>query len=359
MHVLRSPYESILRRALFSSVTQCLLGHSCGPLRLYPDHVDMILTLRAIAATLIPVATAFHAGTRTGTCNCYVQREHPTVARTQPSAKERITRGIPMSIDRCSLEVTAAEERDDSIRSPSANRRMLFERQGQDDYAGKRRRGRERERRRLLSVPSLVLAATSIFSEPALAAVTGGRIGGGYNPPAAERTPSAPPLQQEQRYQAPQRQQQYPPRAGRDIYGSEGSRFHITYDGGRMGRRATRIRFNPDSGDVVSSTITPGDVAMVGGVSAAVAVAQRHNRRRFLEEENEGYGRRRSPARTGRADPNKQTAVVTTLQLSLYCDRNGGLGDVLATLDNLSQTADVNSPRGLSTLINEVRFAHV
>lgn len=217
------------------------------------------------------------------------------------------------------------------------------------------------ERRRLLPVLPLVLSATTACSQASMAAVTGGRIGGGYTPPAAERTPSAPPMQQEQRYQAPQRQQQqYQPRAGRDIYGSDGSRFHITFDGGRMGRRSKRVRFDPDAGDVPSTTVTPGDIAMVGGVSATVAAVQRYNRKRFLEEEGQDYGRRRSPTLPGRADRKggkQQTAVVSTLQLSLWCDRTGGQGDVLATLDNLSQTADVNSPRGLSTLINEVRLA--
>eukprot|EP00903_Cladosiphon_okamuranus_P019146 g17613.t1 len=163
-------------------------------------------------------------------------------------------------------------------------------------------------------------------------------------------------MQQEQRYQAPQRQQQYQPRASRDIYGSDGSRFRVTFDGGRIGRRSTSIRFNPDAGDVSSTTITPGDVAMVGGVSAVVAAVQRRNRKRFLEEEGQDYDRRRSASLSGLADRrgSKQTAVVTILQLSLWCDRTGGLGDVLATLDHLSQTADVNSPRGLSSLINEV-----
>ena len=262
-----------------------------------------------------------------------------------------------MSIGRCSREATPVEEGDDDDISAtmiaSSNRRILSE--ADCNAAGERRRWWER--RRLLAVPPLFLAATTACSEASLAAVTGGRIGGGYTPPAAERTPSAPPMQQEQRYQAPQRQQQYQPRAGRDVYGSEGSRFHVSFDGGRMGRRSTRVRFDQDAGDVASGTITPGDVVMVGGVSAAVAAAQRRNRKRYLEEDSEGYGRRRSPNRPGRADRSKQTtAVVTTLQLSLYCDRKGGQGDVLATLDNLSQTADVNSPRGLSTLINEVRF---
>eukprot|EP00752_Nemacystus_decipiens_P007717 g6900.t1 len=213
------------------------------------------------------------------------------------------------------------------------------------------------EKKRLRTALPLVLSATTACSQASIAAVTGGRIGGGYTPPAAERTPSAPPMQQEQRYQVPQRQQQqYQPRAGRDIYGSDGSRFHITFDGGRMGRRSTRVRFDPDAGDVPSTSITPGDVAMVGGVSAAVAAVQRYNRKRFLEEEGQDYGGRRPPTLAGRADRNgrKQTAVVSTLQLSLWCDRTGGFGDVLATLDHLSQTADVNSPRGLSTLINEV-----
>lgn len=213
--------------------------------------------------------------------------------------------------------------------------------------------------RRLLTAPPIIFAATTIAcSQASSAAVTGGRIGGGYTPPP-ERTPSAPPMEQQQRYQAPrQQQQQYQPRAGRDIYGSDGSRFHIRFDGARGGRRSTRVRFDPDAGDVPSTTITPGDVVMIGGVSAGVAAVQRYNRKRFLGEEGQGDGRRSSPtmpARAGRKSGSKQEAVVTSLQLSLYCDRKGGQGDLLATLDKLSQTADVNSPRGLSALINEVK----
>lgn len=209
----------------------------------------------------------------------------------------------------------------------------------------------------LTAVPPLVLAATTACSQASVAAVTGGRIGGGgYTAPPAERTPSAPPMQQQQRYKPPPQQRQYQPKAGRDIYGSEGSRFHVSFDNSRMGRRSTRARFNPDAGGITSSTITPGDVAMVGGVSATIAAVQRYNRKRFLEEEAEGYGKvPPSPAQAGTRRKGKEpTAAVTTLQLGLYCDRKGGQGDVLATLDKLSQTADVNSGRGLSTLVNEV-----
>ncbi|CAM9256842.1 unnamed protein product [Ectocarpus sp. 12 AP-2014] len=219
--------------------------------------------------------------------------------------------------------------------------------------------GDGRNGRRLLAISPLLVAVTTGRSLAATAAVTGGRIGGGgYSAPAAaERTPSAPPMQQQRQYQPPQQQQQgqyQRPRAGRDIYGSEGSRFHIRFDGGRGGRRSTRARFNPYDGDAPSTSITPGDVAMIGGVSAAVAAVQRYNRKRFVDEESSGQRPSAPlPPRSGRGG-SSQTAVVTTLQLGLYCDRQGGQGDVLATLDKLSQTADVNSPRGLSTLINEV-----
>lgn len=207
--------------------------------------------------------------------------------------------------------------------------------------------------RRLFTLPPLILAATTACPQASSAAVTGGRIGGGYTPPP-ERAPSAPPMEQQQRYQAPQQQeQQYQPRAGRDIYGSEGSRFHIKFDSAQGPRRSTR-RFDPDAGSVPSSTITPGDVVMVGGVSAGIAAVQRYNRKRFLEENGQDDSSPTLPARAGRKGGNKQEAVVTSLQLSLYCDRNGGQGDLLATLDKLSQTSDVNSPRGLSALISEV-----
>lgn len=330
------------------------------------DHITMVSAWRSGIA-LLPVVAAIRTGVpQTGSTQQQQQPVHsksflqPIVARS-PSSKDGGVWGTCMCIGRRSPEAAAAVERGDDINvddNGSSNGRV-------GDVGGPfqcRDAGVSRwwEKRRVLPALPLVLSATTACSQASIAAVTGGRIGGGYTPPAAERTPSAPPMQQEQRYQAPQRQQQYQPRAGRDIYGSEGSRFHITFDGGRMGRRSNRVRFDPDAGDVPSTSITPGDVAMVGGVSAAVAAVQRYNRRRFLEEEGRGDGRRRSPTLAGRADRKggKQTAVVSTLQLSLWCDRTGGLGDVLATLDNLSQTADVNSPRGLSTLINEVWLAH-
>ncbi|CAM9724379.1 unnamed protein product [Scytosiphon promiscuus] len=269
-----------------------------------------------------------------------------------PSSEESSARTTSVRVGRCcpgteSKESTVVLERDGS----------LSERY--DGVGGGAATG-SGHWRPLLTVAPLVLAAATAGSQASMAAVTGGRIGGGgYTAPAAERTPSAPPMQQQQRYKPPPQQRQYQPRAGRDIYGSEGSRFHVSFDNARGGRRSSRARFNPDAGDIPSSTITPGDVAMVGGVSATIAAVQRYNRKRFLEEETEGYGRAPSspPQARARGKGREPTAVVTTLQLSLYCDRKGGQSDVLATLDKLSQTADVNSGRGLSTLVNEVCLA--
>ena len=219
---------------------------------------------------------------------------------------------------------------------------------------------RQRQRRRLISsaVPPLLLAATTACPQASLAAVTGGRIGGGgYTTP--DRAPSAPPMQQQQqRYEAPTTSQEYySPRAGRDIYGSDGSRTHIKFSlGGRAGRRGGgRARFNPDVGDVTSTSITPGDVIMIGGVTAGVVAAQRKNRKRFLEDSGES-ATTRSGGGGGGGGSSRETCAVTTLQLSMYCDRGGGRRDLLATLDKLSQTADVSGPSGLSALVNEVRF---
>lgn len=322
----------------------------------------MVSAWRSSVAALLPVVAAIRTGVPTtgSTRQQLVPGKsflQPIVARLSPSSKGGGDWGTCMCVSHLPPDAAAAVELGDNMNVDDKGR--------SGRYAGGPFHSRDAsvswwsEKRRLLTALPLVLSATTACSQASIAAVTGGRIGGGYTPPAAERTPSAPPMQQEQRYQAPQRQQQYQPRAGRDIYGSEGSRFHISFDGGRMGRRSTRVRFDPDAGDVPSTSITPGDVAMVGGVSAAVAAVQRYNRKRFLEEEGQDYGGRRSPTLAGRAvrKGSKQTAVVSTLQLSLWCDRTGGLGDVLATLDHLSQTADVNSPRGLSTLINEVRLA--
>ena len=220
---------------------------------------------------------------------------------------------------------------------------------------------RQRQRELLFrTVPPLLLAATTACSQASIAAVTGGRIGGGgYNAP--DQTPSAPPLQQQQqRYEAPTSQEYYSPRSGRDIYGSDGSRTHIRFSyGGRAGRRGGRARFNPDVGDVTSTSITPGDVVMICGVSAGLMAAQRYNRKRFLEDEMGSTSA--SPPKTTRSGggggggSSRETSAVTTLQLSMYCDRGGGGRDLLATLDNLSQTADVSGPSGLSALVNEVR----
>lgn len=103
-----------------------------------------------------------------------------------------------------------------------------------------------------------------------------------------------------------------------------------------------------------------GDVIMVGGVSAGIAAVQRYNRKKQLEEEdlhNRGPSTRNAAAGWSAkpASGGGGTAVVSTLQLAMFCDRRGGQRDVLDTLNKLSQTADVNSPRGLSTLVNEVR----
>lgn len=212
----------------------------------------------------------------------------------------------------------------------------------------------------LRTVPPLLLAATTACSQASLAAVTGGRIGGGgYTAP--DRAPSAaPPMQQQQqRYEAPT-PQEYNPRAGRDIYGSDGSRTHIKFSyGGRAGRRGGRARYDPDAGEVTATSISPGDVVMVGGVSAGLIAARRYNRKRFLEEGG-GSIDASSPSTTrsrvgGGGSSGTETSAVTTLQLSTYCDRAGGRRDLLATLDKLSQTADVSGPLGLSALVNEVR----
>lgn len=351
----------------------------------------MVPTSREIIAALFPVVTAalspppqaippgfltpvpFHLNT------FFESARSTAVLRQRSAARPRSSEGSSawgtcMNIGLCSTDVegeSSAAEEPDGITKHAANIANSNRHTGgasdslvdrRREPSGKSSSGGNRQWRGgqlLTTVPPILLAATMACSQASSAAVTGGRIGGGYTPPP-ERTPSAPPMEQQQRYQPPQQQQQqqYQPRAGRDIYGSDGSRFHIRFDGARGGRRSSRVRFDPDAGDVPSTTITPGDVVMIGGVSAGVAAVQRYNRKRFLEEEGQDQGRRSSPtlpARASRKSGSKQEAVVTSLQLSLYCDRKGGQGDLLATLDKLSQTADVNSPRGLSALINEVK----
>lgn len=226
-----------------------------------------------------------------------------------------------------------------------------------DNTRGSSSARRPRRHQLLGTVAPMLLAATTACSHAATAAVTGGRIGGGgYTVP--DHASSAPPVQQ-QRYQAPPQRYDPPTNSAGDIYGSDGSRVHISYSGKQGRRRGSRFRFNQDVGDVTSNSITAGDVVMVGGVSAGVMALQRYNRKRFLEEGHDGYGSaspKALPASArGLAKGGRETAVVTTLQLSMFCDRQGGRGDLLGTLEKLSQTADVNSPRGLSALVNEVR----
>lgn len=217
------------------------------------------------------------------------------------------------------------------------------------------------------AVPPHVVTFAAVlvaYSRSAVAAVTGGRIGGGYTAPRESSRPSAPPIQQQQ-YQDRQPQRDYsPPQAGRDIYGSAGSRVHVSYWGQRPGARRGRHQrvINADAGDVVSTTLNAADVAMIGGVSAGVMALQRRNRKRYLEEHGDEYDSHgpRTGDVSGWHAPSaqrgvKETAVVTTLQVAMFCERCGGQGDVLSSLEALSQRADVQTPRGLSALVNEVR----
>lgn len=202
---------------------------------------------------------------------------------------------------------------------------------------------------------SFLLAAATFAGglQTSNAAVTGGRIGGGYDVP--DRAPSPPPIQrQQQMYKSPQ-QQYTPPQAGRDIQGTDGIRIHIDFRGKEGSRRGNRIRYNPSVGDMTSDPITAGDIAIVGGLTVGIMAIQRYNRRRFLHESGGGYGveSSASSATIGR----REMAVVSSIQLSMICDRQAEGGNILSTLENLSKMADVKRPRGLSTLVNEVRCA--
>lgn len=210
--------------------------------------------------------------------------------------------------------------------------------------------------RLLTAVSPTFLVATTVVAQPSTAAVTGGRIGGG-----SQSYPTTPPIQQQQQQQQPRQEPgrvYSPTRAGRDIESSGGGRVHVTYWGQRPGARRGRQRpFNPAVGDVVSTKVTAGDVVVVGGVTAGVMAIQRYNRDRH--EEGGEYHRGGAPAATRgwNAPPSKkgkETAVVTTLQVAMFCDRGNGRGDALNTLTEMSQSADVNTAGGLSALVNEV-----
>ena len=194
---------------------------------------------------------------------------------------------------------------------------------------------------------ALMLAAAAAVSQPSAVAASGGRISGGYNPP--ERAPSAPSLQQ-QRYQSP-RQKYTPPTAGRDIHGTGDTRFNINFRGKEGSRRGNRVRVNSNVGDAKSDSMKSGDVAVIGGISAGIVALQRYNRKRFLED---GGGYADGPSTSPLAMSATKTAVVTSIQVSMFCNRQAGKGSVLTALGDLSKTADVESPRGLSALVNEV-----
>lgn len=202
--------------------------------------------------------------------------------------------------------------------------------------------------------PFLLAAATAAGGlQPSNGAVTGGRIGGSYDVP--DRAPSPPPIQrQQQMYKSPQ-QQYTPPQAGRDIQGTDGIRIHIDFRGKEGSRRGSRIRYNPSVRGMTSDPITAGDMAVVGGLTVGILTIQRYNRRRFLHESKGGYVVGSSTPPT--AIIRRETAVISSIQLSMICDRQAEGGNILSTLENLSKTADVKRPRGLSTLVNEVRCA--
>lgn len=202
--------------------------------------------------------------------------------------------------------------------------------------------------------PFLLAAATVAGGlQPSNAAVTGGRIGGSYDVP--DRAPSPPPIQRHQQmYKSPQ-QQYTPPQAGRDIQGIDGNRMHINFRGKEGSRRGNRVRYNPSVRDMKSDPITASDIAIVGGLTVGILTIQRYNRRRFLHESEGGY-------RVGSSTPStaisrRESTVVSSIQLSMICDRQAKGGNILSALENLSKTADVKRPRGLSTLVNEVRCA--
>lgn len=214
-----------------------------------------------------------------------------------------------------------------------------------------------------LRIPALFTAAATTFAGPCAAAVTGGRIGGGYAG-ARESRPSAPPMpQQQQPYRQPQSEYSpSQPGVGVDVY-SRGSGVRVQFRGAGSGsRRARSLRrasYDPEAGDVVATKMTPGDVAMIGGVSAGIMALQRRNRKRYLDENggdggHNPNGRAVTSGTPTAARGSRETAVVTTIQMAIFCERKGGRNDVLGTLDAMSQTADATSPGGLSALVNEV-----
>lgn len=290
------------------------------------------------------------------TINSRLNNRKSHVVNQSPLLFDLSARIIRSSVARRStIHIMAAGAGDDLNGVPdscASKRDVLFEGvQEKDDHNGSRlHRGERRQRGLLGYFPIFIVGACTAFSQASTAALSGGRIGGGgHTIPDSAR--NAPPAQQQQQPQAPL-DDYSPSTEGRDIYGSAGSRVRVNYRGKSGRRRGSRVQFNQDVSDVTSNRITPGDAVMIGGVSAGAVALQRYNRKRFLEEGNEHY-----KGYPGSAAPkaSKETAVVTTLQLSMYCDRKGGVRDALLALDKLSQNADVNSPRGLSVLVNEVR----
>lgn len=234
-----------------------------------------MLSSWAVVAALLPVATIAapssqasfvtshgtstyleQLDTKASNNRCPVGR---SFAQRSPCEVNRLCRRCSTTVEPC---VTTEEGDEHHAVSSSSSRRPrlpagapCLSTEARDEHDSVNRS------RRLRSLPGtlpifLATATTTVLgSQPSMAAVTGGRIGGGYNVP--EQNPSAPPIQRQQ--QQPYRPQQYgPPRAGRDILGSDGSRVHINFSGSGGRRRGNRARFNPDVGDVTSSSVTPG-----------------------------------------------------------------------------------------------------
>lgn len=217
-------------------------------------------------------------------------------------------------------------------------------RNGGDDPAKEKRHAFSATPRQAVQA-TLVSVASATMQRQSLAAVTGGRIGGSYTTP--QDFPSIPQIEQQQSQQN-NLPSGSPSGPGFDI-GAGDLRTQVRFKSNGHGPRRSRqqVPGTPDKGDAVSTELTARDTVVLGIMTAGVLALQRYNE----ERRREGRG---LPDGLPNAPGGSSAALVTTLQVALFHPRGGDGLDVLSSLKELSQTADVNSREGLAALIDEV-----
>ncbi|CAM9407491.1 unnamed protein product, partial [Choristocarpus tenellus] len=174
---------------------------------------------------------------------------------------------------------------------------------------------------RILSSAPAFFLSNALLSVPALAVGSGGRIGGVGITSEPSRSAPAPPIHtQSQPLGDVGTHNRVRREGGKSSIIGGSSRLHFGRRNNRGSSSSSRVDGNrryhhfDQETDVVSDTITPGDVVVVAGVTAGVVALRRRSR----DVDTGGHG-------AGDAS----SAVLTTLQVGLFCPREGGRRDIL------------------------------